>query len=237
MSSTHPHKNGCSAISFYCEQEQIGNTAQWPEAVQYLFRTYTTDLAIEEAFDTLENIRPASKKDESAYDSRVGTAAYQCGNVHTESEKIKIFVHGLQPETSSIVSRFPHDKPRSMLTFDRVFSFARDDGDAYCARVPQPRSGTPPPPSVASLQQTSSIKHATDRSVHSLNPSQTASLATGSQYQENAILLVDYNDGNISPATANLLSTIGEVVDKEASIAIPRRVRSLHIVPWSTTCC
>lgn len=221
-----PHlltKTAAQQYRSIASRSRSGTLTKWPEAVQYLLRTYATDRAIQEAVEALENIRQASNEDENAYASRVGTAAYRCGNVHTESEKITIFVHGLQPATRSIVSRFRRDQPRSMLTFDRVVSFARDEGDAYRARVRQPRSGTPPPPSRASPRHTSTVKPATDRSVHFLDPSQTPSLATGSQYQGDAILLADYNDGQLSAATADLPSTIGEEVDQDAALAIIER--------------
>lgn len=101
-----------------------------------------------------------------------------------------------------------------MLTFDRVVSFARDEGDDYHARFRQPRSGKAPPPSCASLRPTPVIQPTMDRSVHLLDPNEMASLAIRSHYQGDAILLADYNDGQISTTTADLLSSIGQDVDK-----------------------
>ena len=74
---------------------------------------------------TLESLRQTSNEDEDAFATRVGIAAYHCGNVHTESEKIVFFINGLQSAIRSIMSRFRRDQPRSVLTFDRVVSFLR----------------------------------------------------------------------------------------------------------------
>jgi len=39
----------------------------WPEAVQYLLRTYATETAIHEAVDDLDNIRQGPTEDETAF--------------------------------------------------------------------------------------------------------------------------------------------------------------------------
>ena len=113
-----------------------GGLVCWPDAVQYLLRTYATEQAIRESVEHLENLLQATNEDENAFASRVGVAAYRCGNVHTEVEKIAIFVNGLLPAIRSIVSRFRREQPRHMLTFDRIVSYARDEGDSYRARMP-----------------------------------------------------------------------------------------------------
>ena len=122
-----------------------GGLTKWPEAVQYLLRTYATDREIQEAVEELESLRQSSNEDEDAFASRVGLAAYRCGGVHSESEKITIYTNGLQPAIRPIVSRFRRNQPRSTLTFERVVSYARDEGDAHRARTRASRSSTPPP--------------------------------------------------------------------------------------------
>ena len=77
--------------------------------------------------ETLEGFRQTSNEDEDAFAARVGIAAYRCGNVHTESEKIGFFINGIQSAIRSILSRFRRDQPRLVLTFEHVGSFARDE--------------------------------------------------------------------------------------------------------------
>ena len=140
-----PHlltKRAAQAYRAIASRGRGGSLTKWPEAVQYFLRTYGTDRAIQEAVETLESLRQTTNEDEDSFAARVGIAAYRCGNIHTESEKIGFFINGLQPAIRSIVSRFRRDQPRSVLTFDRVVSFARDEGDAYRARVKTTRAGT-----------------------------------------------------------------------------------------------
>ena len=144
-----PHlltKNAAQNYRYSSNNSGSGNTLRWPEAVQYLLRTYATEQAIREAVEQFENLRQASNEDEHAFASRVGVAAYRCGNVHTDIEKITVFVNGLLPAIRSVVSRFRREQPRYSLTFDRIVSYARDEGDSYRARLPS-RSSTPGPPS------------------------------------------------------------------------------------------
>ena len=84
----------------------------WPEAVQYLLRTYATETAIREALDQLDRIRQSPTEDEHAFAARVNEAIYRCGNVHEEVEKISFFINGLRDEIRTIVSRFRRDQPR-----------------------------------------------------------------------------------------------------------------------------
>lgn len=113
-----------------------GGMVTWPEAVQYLLRTYTTEQSIRETVEHFWNLRQASNEDEHAFSSRVGVATYRCGNVHMELEKVTIFINGLLPELRYVLSRFRREQSRHSLTFDRIVSYTRDEEDSYRARLP-----------------------------------------------------------------------------------------------------
>lgn len=112
-----------------------GSIVRWTESFPYLMRTYTTEQAIRKAVEHFENFRQASNEDGHAFASRVSVAAYWCGSVHTEVEKVTIFINGLLPAIRSVVSRFRHEQPRYLLTFDRIVSYARDERESYRARI------------------------------------------------------------------------------------------------------
>lgn len=88
-----------------------GVVSCWPEAVQHLLTSYATPSAIREAVNDLQNIRQRSGEDEAKYSSRLNEAAYRCGNVHTEPEKMTFFINGLVPEIQSIVARKREETP------------------------------------------------------------------------------------------------------------------------------
>lgn len=85
------------------------------EAVKYLLRTYATEKAIRDAVEHLENLLQYSNEDRNAFASKVGVGRYRHRNVHTEVEKITIFINGLLPAISFLVSRFNREQLRNML--------------------------------------------------------------------------------------------------------------------------
>ena len=117
-----------------------GGVSCWPEAIQSLLRTYATPAAIREAVTTLRGTRQLVNETEQDFGSRINDAAYRCGNIHHEREKMTLFVDGLAPTTRTIVARFRENEPRSSLTFDRLVQFAQDQGDAYRAQYVQART-------------------------------------------------------------------------------------------------
>ena len=112
-----------------------GGITAWPEAVQYLLRTYATPGAIRRATSDLRTIRQLPDEDESAYAARINEAAYRCGNIHLEDEKMTFFVDGLQPELRTTVARYREDQPRHEMTLERLVHHAQDEGDALRARI------------------------------------------------------------------------------------------------------
>ena len=132
-----------------------GKTGQgvhsWCEAVQWLLRTYANSAAIRDAVQEFRSTKQKVDETEVPYGNRVSIAAYRCGNVFTDSELMNVFVDGLLPVTRTLVARFRESAGRS-TTFEQLVAFARDEGDAYRARLPsrsRPPKGTLPSSAIA----------------------------------------------------------------------------------------
>ena len=74
--------------------------------MQYVRRTYSTPAAIRSPTTEFRNILQTPDEDELAYGARIKNAAYFCGNVHEEDEKMTFFIDRLRPEIMTIVARF-----------------------------------------------------------------------------------------------------------------------------------
>lgn len=70
--------------------------------------------------------------------SRIGNAAYRCGNVPTDTEIIFIFVSRLLPVLQPIVERYRREHPRYELKFTHIVSYTRDQG--YLYRAPEKKT-------------------------------------------------------------------------------------------------
>lgn len=139
-----------------------GGISCWPEAVQYVLRTYATPAAIREAVTALRGISQRADENELDFSARLNTAAYRCGNVHTDSDKMTLFVDDLLPETRTIVARFREQQPRYELTYEHLVQYARDEGDACRARNPTRK---------AERSHIGNVVTTARRSVHFLEPS------------------------------------------------------------------
>ena len=64
-----------------------GGITCWPEAIQYLLRTYATAAVMREALDILQNIRQSSIEVEEDYFKRLNQAIFRCRIIHEEEEK------------------------------------------------------------------------------------------------------------------------------------------------------
>ena len=115
----------------------------WPECVQYFLSSYATPGVIRSA---LNDLRVTTKKghteDELDYAARLNTQFGRCGNVHEPSEQMTIFIDGLNPSIRTLVARYREQQSRHDLTFQQLVQYARDEGEAYRARL---QNATPAP--------------------------------------------------------------------------------------------
>ena len=110
-----------------------GGINSWCEAVQWLLRTYAKSQVIRDGVIAFRNCQQKPDEDEATFGDRVRFAAYRCGNVFTEIERVGVFVDGLLPTTRTLVSRHKEATPRDKLLFDDIVSYAQDEGEAYRA--------------------------------------------------------------------------------------------------------
>ena len=109
-----------------------GGVTCWPEAVQYLIRSYATSTAIREAIISLRDIQQKPTESEMEYSARLNQVEFRCGNVHPIAEKITMFISGLNPAIEPLITRVREENPsRSYLELVQI---ARDHGDAFRAR-------------------------------------------------------------------------------------------------------
>ena len=112
-----------------------GGAPCWPEAVQYLLRSYVTSNAIREATLSLRDVRQNSGETEMQYSNRLNKAELHCGNVHSLEEKMTMFVNGLNPAIEPLVARHRESHPK--ITYLELVHFARDEGNANYSRHPE----------------------------------------------------------------------------------------------------
>ena len=112
----------------------------WPEAIQYLLTTYATLSAIREATQAVMVLNQNHGEDEEAFSARLCNALQGCGNVYDDSQKMNFFVNGLSRDIQSIVARHRESTPRQYMRYERLVSFARDEGQAQRARLESARS-------------------------------------------------------------------------------------------------
>ena len=111
-----------------------GGVTCWPEAVQYLLRTYATAFAMREVLADLRNIKQNANESEESYRKRLNEAIFRCGNVHTEDEKMTLYVDGLSETIRMVVARYRETIHRRDLTFEELCHYAKSEDDAYRAR-------------------------------------------------------------------------------------------------------
>lgn len=193
----------------------------WPEAVQYFLRTYATTNAIRDANHAFRGLKQILHEDEVTFSARVNLAAFKCGNVHDEDEKITVFIDGLNDSVRTVVARFRDNEPRYQMTYERLVQYAKDEGDSYRARlgIRQQTTRTPTrlrptarsPPSTPMMGYINPDLEATQESVYlhnedegtvpsSVNTSELPSTLTEEE-QEQLLFLQTKNDnrGKVFP--------------------------------------
>ena len=119
-----------------------GGVTCWTEAIQYLLRTYATASAMRKFLEDLRNIRQGEDEVEEAYRKRLNECVFRCGNVHSEDEKMTLYVDGLSDTIRMIVARYRESVHRRDLTFESLCHFAKSEDEAYRARLKRPTPTT-----------------------------------------------------------------------------------------------
>ena len=117
--------------------EGEGGVTCWPEAVQYLLRSYAAANHIRAAVLALRDVRQHPTGDEQKYSGRLAKAEIRCGNIHTQDEKKTLFIDGLLPAIKAIVSR--HRETHDEEAYLELLQHAQAEGDTYRARLREGR--------------------------------------------------------------------------------------------------
>ena len=108
--------------------------ATWAAAVNWLLRTYATNLEIERALTVLRELRQKPGELETKYATSMSTALGRSGDVHLAYERTTLFMEGLTPAIKPLVLQARKDRPRS--SFEDTVAHARSHGDALRAQHP-----------------------------------------------------------------------------------------------------
>ena len=81
--------SGSAELQFRASRNgaRSGGITAFPEAVQYLLRTYATPSVLREAVNAVQDIRQQPNEDEVGYSVRLNTACDRCGNAFEEPRK------------------------------------------------------------------------------------------------------------------------------------------------------
>ena len=123
---------GLAKMEYDAGVEQLapeeGGVSSWPEAVNYLLRSYAQNNHISDAINDLRATQQKPNETEREFATRVHKAVSRCGNVHSPEEIVTMYIDGLSPTIRSIVAREHESRKRpSMLD---MTGFAASIGDA-----------------------------------------------------------------------------------------------------------
>ena len=90
-----------------------GGVTCWPEAVNYLLRSFATSNAISEAVRALREIRQRPNETETSFAKRLNEAHIQCGKVQSADAIVQFFLRGLDPAIRTIVKSYREGHRRS----------------------------------------------------------------------------------------------------------------------------
>ena len=118
-----------------------GGVHGWPEAVQYLLRSYATNENIQGAVHALKLINQRDGESELDYSSRLSRAERRCGNPHFPRDRMTHFIDGLDPAIKPLVHSYREERPRA--TFLDIVYKARAEGEAKRALSKTRRPSSP----------------------------------------------------------------------------------------------
>ena len=73
-------------------------------------------------------LKQTHSEDEEAFNARLCEALHRFGNVYNDSQKMSFLVNGLSRDIQSIVVRRRESTPQQYMSYERLVSFARDEG-------------------------------------------------------------------------------------------------------------
>ncbi len=104
-----------------------------------MLREYATSTTLQEAVSAIKNIQQKPQETETQFTARFKDAAYRCGNVHDEIDRMNFFINGISGKIRPAVEELRDETPRGQLTFAMLVQKARREGTMYRARNPNVR--------------------------------------------------------------------------------------------------
>ena len=90
---TPPAKEAYESQRGYFRRSQ--GIASWPSAVNWLLRTYATNIQIEQALSVVRDLRQKPGEVENEYATRMLAALARCGDIQSPYERTTLFIEGL----------------------------------------------------------------------------------------------------------------------------------------------
>lgn len=112
-------------------EECTGGFATYPEAVQFLLRTYAREAYIETAVEEFDRLAQKSDETELDYSRRLREANRKLGSAYPEEELIRRFIRGLDPTIKPLLARAARTKPFNSLI--SAAEYAATHGDSHRA--------------------------------------------------------------------------------------------------------
>ena len=144
-----------------------GKVSVWPEAVQWLLRSFATDESIRQAVLALRDVQQRPSEDEMEFYIRLTDAGNRCGNVHSMEEQMTMFIEGLDASIKPMVSQYRQDNRD--VSFLRLVNYAKAQGSASRAKEKRTKKvtiHTPPTFKAGNKQKTSYPMRKTHGAVH-----------------------------------------------------------------------
>lgn len=96
----------------------------WPEAIQYMHRTYATPILMHEALEDFRLVHQSSDEDEYSYQKPLHDAVQLCRNVQEEDERMSFYISFLLPTTRTTATLFLESQAKGDLTFEELTNSA-----------------------------------------------------------------------------------------------------------------
>lgn len=110
-----------------------GGVSSWPEAVQYLWRSYAESFHINGTIDNLQEMRRRASKKDCLFPARLNKEITRCVNVHAPAEKITPFIVAFHPTNRLIVARFRASSQN--ISYLDYIDYAQHEKDVVCTRM------------------------------------------------------------------------------------------------------
>ena len=129
----------------------------WPEAVQWLLRSFATDEAIRQAVLALREVQQRPSEDEMEFEIRLTDASNRCGNVYSMEEQMTMFIEGLDASIKPMVSQYRQDNRD--VSFLRLVNYAKAHGSASRAKEKKAKKVTIQTPATLRVGNKPKVPH------------------------------------------------------------------------------